>query len=270
MTSFKLEKLFTIDKIGAASGLLLIDNELYIIADNSSYLYKYQIDTAILEKIELHKNSQENCSKKEKFDFESITKKGNKLHIFGSGSTKNRNLKFSYDLETKTIKKKNLTKKYNSFAETISIETTELNIEGVFYNANKWYFFQRGNGEMAQNGVFIIDENKNIEFKKIELPTVQNVEASFTDAIFVKDKIYFLAAAENSNSTYNDGEIFGSFIGCMTIDFEITFIQKISDTQKFEGLTTYNQTDNEINFLLCEDNDSEELKADIYQLSLIC
>jgi hypothetical protein len=270
MTSFKLEKLFTIDKIGAASGLLLIDNELYIIADNSSYLYKYQIDTAILEKIKLHKNSQENCSKKEKLDFESITKKGNKLHIFGSGSTKNRNLKFSYDLETKTIKKKNLTKKYNSFAETISIETTELNIEGVFYNANKWYFFQRGNGEMAQNGVFIIDENKNIEFKKIELPTVQNVEASFTDAIFVNNKIYFLAAAENSNSTYNDGEIFGSFIGCMTIDFEIIFIQKISDTQKFEGLTTYNQIDNEINFLLCEDNDSEELKADIYQLSLIC
>ncbi len=37
----------------------------------------------------------------------------------------------------------------------------------------------------------------------------------FTDAILVEDKIYFLATAEDTTSTYDDGEILGSIIGRM-------------------------------------------------------
>ena len=50
----------------------------------------------------------------------------------------------------------------------------------------------------------------------------------------------------------------------MTIDFTV----KISETQKFEGLTLYNKTNDKIEFLLCEDNDTEELKSIIYKLTL--
>ena len=61
----------------------------------------------------------------------------------------------------------------------------------------------------------------------------------------------------------------GSLIGridikTMTIDFTV----KISETQKFEGLTLYNKTNDKIEFLLCEDNDTEELKSIIYKLTL--
>jgi hypothetical protein len=266
--TFDLKTEFTIDGIGATSGLVFVDNFIYIISDNSSYLYQYQIDNKNLSKIKLSENSQENIIKKQKPDFESITLKDNKLHIFGSGSTKNRNSKFSYHLETQEIKQKDISEKYNLFAQKIGIKATELNIEGVFYTNQKWHFFQRGNGEMAQNGVFIIDKNEEVDFVKITLPKVENIEATFTDAILVNDKIYFLAAIENSNSTYNDGEVLGSFIGCLSLNFEIVFLEKISETQKFEGLTLYNQTDTTIYFLLCEDNDTEELKSNIYKLTL--
>jgi hypothetical protein len=81
------------------------------------------------------------------------------------------------------------------------------------------------------------------------------------------DKIYFLASAENSNSTYDDGEVLGSIIGRIDVKkMKIDFTQKISDTHKFEGLTLYKKSSNEIEFLLCEDNDTEVLEADVYKL----
>ena len=101
------------------------------------------------------------------------------------------------------------------------------------------------------------------------MPKIKHVETSFTDAILVEDKIYFLATAEDTTSTYYDGEILGSIIGRMNSGtFEIEFTQKITDIHKFEGLTLYNRTKDKIEFLLCEDNDSEVLESTIYKLVL--
>jgi hypothetical protein len=81
--------------------------------------------------------------------------------------------------------------------------------------------------------------------------------------------IYFLAAAENSNSTFEDGEVMGSIIGSLSPDtFEINFTQKISDTHKFEGITFFRKQDTILEFLLCEDNDSDVLESNIYKLTL--
>ena len=101
------------------------------------------------------------------------------------------------------------------------------------------------------------------------MPKIKHVETSFTDAILVEDKIYFLATAEDTSSTYYDGEILGSIIGGMNSKtFEIEFTKKITDTNKFEGLTLYSKTNDKIEFLLCEDNDSEVLESTIYKLVL--
>ena len=83
----------------------------------------------------------------------------------------------------------------------------------------------------------------------------------------VEDKVYFLAAAENTNSTYNDGEVMGSLIG--SIDLKSMILEsclQISDKNKFEGLTLYKKTGTQIELLLCEDNDTEELVSSIYKL----
>ena len=50
--------------------------------------------------------------------------------------------------------------------------------------------------------------------------------------------------------------------------FEIINVQLLSEHQKFEGITLYKESENEIEFLLCEDNDTETLETIIYQLTL--
>lgn len=273
MQNFTLETQFKINGIGSASGLVYKDNSLFIISDNSTFLYEYHIQEKQLSKIKLFENAQENIPKKDKFDFESITLKGSKLHVLGSGSTSRREKKISYNLENFAVEEKDLSKLYKKLKQTSLISDDELNIEGAFFNTDKWYLFQRGNGENSRNGIFVLNDNlkysSDIKFIPIQLPKIKHIETSFTDAIIVEDKIYFLASAEDTVSTYDDGEIVGSSIGRMNSQtFEIEFTQQLSDSHKFEGLTLYQKSENEIQFLLCEDNDTEILETTIYKLSL--
>lgn len=273
MESCIIEPQFIITGIGCASGLVYRDNSLFIISDNSSFLYEYHIQKKELTRIKLFENSQENIPKKDKYDFESISLKGNKLHLFGSGSTPKREKRITYDLETAAIEEKDLSKLYKKIKQTTSISDEDLNIEGALFNNGKWHLFQRGNGANSRNGIAILNDNLNesgsIDFIPIQLPKIKHVETSFTDAVLVEDKIYFFATAEDTTSTYYDGEILGSIIGRMdSKTLEIEFTKKITDTHKFEGLTLYNKTKDKIEFFLCEDNDSEVLESTIYKLEL--
>jgi hypothetical protein len=270
MDKFQLSLLYTINGIGATSGLIFKDNSLFMISDNSSFLYEFKVEEKQLYKIKLFENSQENIAKKDKMDFESITLFNNKLYLLGSGSTKKRNKRFTYNLESKEIKEKDLSKLYEKLKDFASISDDELNIEGAIIDTKNYYFFQRGNDANSKNGLFVYNkETKEVQFTAIKLPKVDDVEATFTDAILLENTVYFLAAVENTTSTYNDGEVLGSFIGSFDLkNLELHFIQKISDTNKFEGLTFYNKSETEIEFLLCEDNDTEELVSGIYKLTL--
>jgi len=271
MERFTIELLYQILGIGSASGLVYKNNSLFVISDNSSFLYEYHIEEKELSRIKLFENSQENIPKKDKFDFESITLKGNELHLLGSGSTSKREKRIVYNLETAVIEVKDLSKLYKSLKETSSISDDELNIEGALFCNEKWHLFQRGNGANSKNGIFktkSLEIESQANFVKVQLPKIKHVETSFTDAILVEDKIYFLATAEDTNSTYDDGEILGSLIGRMDSEtFEIEFTQKISDTHKFEGLTLYENSQTEIQFLICEDNDTHVLETNIYKLT---
>ncbi len=272
MEQFTIELLFQILGVGSASGLVYKDNSLFIISDNSSFLYQYHIQQNQLSKIKLQENSQENIPKKDKFDFESIALKGNKLHLLGSGSTSKREKRITYNLETKEVQEKSLSKLYQNLKQSASISDDELNIEGAIFCNDNWFLFQRGNGANSKNGIIktqSLEVECHTELVEVQLPKIKHVETSFTDAILVEDKIYFLATAEDTTSTYDDGEILGSLIGRMDSQtFEIEFTQKISDNHKFEGLTLYNKTKTQIQFLICEDNDSNLLETNIYKLSI--
>lgn len=274
MQKFTLEILLKIIGIGSASGLIYNDTFLYIISDNSTFLYHYNIPNSTATKIKLFENSQENLKKKEKLDFESLLQKDKKLYLFGSGSKANRQRLAVYNPKNAKTTETDLTPIYDAFRKVSQIPKNELNIEGVVYYDQKWIFFQRGNGKLGKNGIFVLKgkklaPNNTIEFIPISLPNLKNVAATFTDAVLVKDKIYFLAAAEDSNSTYKDGELIGSIVGCMNAkNFNINFTQKITETQKFEGLSLYKETKDNIEFLLCEDNDTENLESTIFKLTL--
>jgi len=273
MEQFTIELFFKILGIGSASGLVYKDDSLFVISDNSSFLYEFHVQEKELSRIKLFENSQENIPKKDKFDFESLALKGNELHLLGSGSTSKREKRIIYNIDTTAIAEKDLSKLYKSLKETTSISDDELNIEGALFCNEKWHLFQRGNGANSKNGIFILNDDLNdndfIQFIPIQLPKIKHVETSFTDAILVEDKIYFLATAEDTTSTYYDGEILGSLIGRMDSKTFVTeFTLKISDTHKFEGLTLYDKSETQIAFLICEDKDSDVLETEIFKLNL--
>lgn len=274
MEKFTLELLIHIIGIGSASGLLFKDNSLFIISDNSGYLYQYHIDSQNLDRIPILEKPVENIIKKEKPDFEAITHFGDTIYLFGSGSTRQRNKMIQINTVAKEISQHDLSDLYTAMQQFGEIAADDFNIEGAVYTGEEWYLLNRGNGKSAKNALFTLGGKNLINEYSImsnlyKLPKIKGVRSSFTDAVFVEGKIYFLATAENTNSTYEDGEILGSLIGCIdSKTMKITFTKKISDSHKFEGLSLYKNSDHSIEFLLCEDNDSEKLEAIIYKLSL--
>jgi hypothetical protein len=273
MEKFQLTLLFKIIGLGSASGLIYQDNTIFAIGDNSSYLYEYHIDSNKLERHALAENSEENIAKSIKPDFEAITKYQDSLYLFGSGSTANRTIMVQVDAKSKSvIKSQDLSDLYLAMQSFGKIAEEDFNLEGAIFNGETWFLFNRGNGKTNKNVVFSID-GKNLanEFRIVaneyKLPKIKGIRTSFTDAILVDDKIYFLATAENTDSTYNDGEVLGSIVGRIDLKkMKIDFTKKITDTQKFEGITLFKKSEKEIEFLLCEDNDTEVLESNIYKL----
>ena len=275
MEKFKLELLFQIIGIGSASGLIYKDNSLLIIGDNSGYLYEYQMDSQDLKRHPLLENPIENTLKKDKSDFEAITIFGNSLYVFGSGSTEKRNKMIEVNSsDKKVIATNDLAGLYAVMQSFGTIKPEDFNIEGAIYTGERWFLLNRGNGGSHKNVLFTIEEKNFINDFTIlsndyKLPKIKGVRSSFTDGILVEDSIYFLATAEDTASTYDDGEVLGSFIGRINLKtMKIDFTQKISSTHKFEGLTLYSNSKEKIEFSLCEDKDTEVLETAIYKLTL--
>ncbi|KAF2519449.1 hypothetical protein E0W68_03625 [Flavobacterium salilacus subsp. salilacus] len=278
MQKFQLQLLFRIIGIGSASGLFFNGSSLFILSDNSHMLYEYHIDSKKLSKTALvakdYNGPMENVPKKDKPDYEALAVKGNDLYLFGSGSTENRNSIGHIDMKTKEVfPHLDATDLYLAMQSFSEIRPENFNIEAAVNDGDTWYLLQRGNGTSGQNGIFTLEGNISdmffqIIYNPIELPEIGGAQAGFTDAVKVGDRLYFLAAAEKSASTYLDGEVTGTIIG--SIDIET---MKLGDTQiigknKFEGITLYKDNGKKLEFLLCEDNDSPEAVSDIYKLTI--
>jgi hypothetical protein len=277
MKKFQLDLFLKIIGISSASGLIYKNDSLYIISDNSNVLYEYSMATADLQKHFLIENEavNENVPKNLKSDFEAITKYEDDVFVVGSGSTSVRNKMIQLSETRKTVlQNHDLTDLYLSMYYFAGISAEDFNIEGVIFTGEKWYFFQRGNGKNAKNGIFTIEspyftQGYSLFYNSFNLPKINGIPTSFTDAILVDDTFYFLAAAEDSQSTYLDGEVAGSCVGQIDLKtMKLKKIKKISNEHKFEGITLFKKSEDVLEFLLCEDKDNEILESTIYKLTL--
>ena len=271
MENFQLQLLLKIIGLGSASGLLYSNNILLAIGDNSSFLYEYNFTNKQLQKHPILENASENIIKKLKPDFEAITQFENNIYIFGSGSTENRNIMVQLDAITKKpIATNDLSALYQTMQSFGQIKPDDFNLEGAIYDGTNWYLFNRGNGKKSKNAIFTIGGNNLIDdfsviYNKIKLPKIKGIETTFTDVVWVNNKIYFLATAEDTQSTYDDGEVVGSIIGSINPEtMKVEFTKKITKTAKLEGITVYEKTATSITFLLCEDNDTEVQESNFY------
>lgn len=277
MKKFQLELFLKILGISSASGLIYKNDSLYIISDNSNFLYEYSVTEADLQKHLLIENEavNENVPKNLKSDFEAITQYDDDIFVVSSGSTAVRNRMIQLSETRKTVlQNHDLTDLYLSMQYFAGISAEDFNIEGVIFTGEKWYFFQRGNGKSAQNGIFTIEspyftQGYSMLYTSYELPKINGVSASFTDAILVDGIFYFLASAEDSQSTYLDGTVSGSSIGTINAKtMKLKKVVSITNTHKFEGLTLYKKNAKTLEFLLCEDHDNEVMESQIFKLTL--
>lgn len=277
MKQLTLELFLQFFGISAASGIVYNNDYLQIISDDANVLYTYDIKKENLSKNSLLSDLslQENVAKTIKKDFEAITTDGEHYFLFGSGSTSNRKELIELDVKTKElIAKHDLEILYESMKSFAQIGDEDFNIEGVVVDGETWYFFNRGNGPTSANGIFTVTaknllEDFNIVYNPIELPKIEGHQTSFTDATLVDNKLFFLATAEKTSSTYHDGEIAGSIIGRINPKkMKLEKTRQISQTNKFEGLSLYKKEGKNLAFLLCEDPDNPETKTtSIYKLS---
>lgn len=271
MENFQLQLLLKIIGLGSASGLLYSNNILLAIGDNSSFLYEYNFTNKQLQKHPILENASENIIKKLKPDFEAITQFENNIYIFGSGSTQNRNIMVQLDARTKKpIATNDLSALYQTMQNFGEIKPDDFNLEGAIYDGTNWYLFNRGNGKNSKNAIFTIGGNNltndfSVIYNKIKLPKIKGIETTFTDAVWVNNKIYFLATAEDTQSTYDDGEVVGSIIGSINPEtMKVEFTKRITKTAKLEGITVYEKLASSITFLLCEDNDTDVQESNFY------
>ncbi|WP_410880031.1 DUF6929 family protein [Myroides sp. DW712] len=277
MRKLTISFLYHIIGASAASGLYYAEDKLHLIADDSSYLYHYDIPSKQLHKTALTEDyiGEEHMAKAAKPDLESLAFDGVNYYLFGSGSTANRTTLYEiHQLTNEPISQQSLALLYESMKAFAHLDDADFNIEGVVYDKETWYFFNRGNGPKQQNGVFVVTgesilDNFRITYTPMKLPKLDKVQTGFTDAVLVDQDLYFIATAEDSGSTYADGEIKGSIVGKInTKKMKVEKTKTISTDEKFEGITVYKNSPKEVSFFLCTDPDNPELPTSIYQLTI--
>lgn len=276
--------------IKAASGLVKIENTFYVIADDEVSLadFKFEGETKarylkLLEK-QLPRDAAER--KKLKPDWESLIQLSlaqdqNILLAVPSGSTENRMTGAFVRLD----KAGHIDGNYNpatvDFSEIykeLKTKLTELNIEGVCVLNGRLKLFQRGNGAEGKNAIIDIDlagfcsdlaNAVSIKAQHILAVTEYNLghldghKLDFTDACAVNDQIWFLAVAEESQSTYEDGQYYGAIIGCLDSSGKEIARYRIDCATKPEGLWVDVESQR-LCFYVVTDADSSTIFASIY------
>ena len=260
--------------VSAASGLVYFLGRIYVIADDELSLWVYPDEGGGEAEIYplLHGSLPEKKKERKKIkpDFETLVRHQSKLIAIPSGSKPNRNIAISIELnqvgKVDSVNAFSLEKIINHLIKTYA----ELNLEGAVICGDEIYLFQRGNGSLEQNGVvsmplihFLNDQPEKIKFLSASLGMLRGKGLSFTDAcIGPEGKIYFLAVAEDSGTTYEDGIVSGCAMGIIDKDSgEVSSLEILALTSKPEGLD-YNAEKSL--FYLVTDDDDRSLPAKLY------
>jgi len=261
-----------LDDIASASGVEVVNGIIYILSDDSSFLYKIKHDLTVLDKIELYSSNATNpvhIPKPEKVDLECIGQfpiNGfQHLLLLGSGSkSPQRDKGFLVKLPTNYNRKHivwevDLSRLYALFRSDERITTNgEINIEGLAFSDSKAYLVNRGNVSGSQNVVLSFSKEEFVEYVQghmdgvpfpsihpITLPEMNGVPLGFTGADFYDNHFWITCSAENTSNAYDDGKVEGSMLGNLIVE-ERNNGRYNEEVIKMDSLTAF--MDNEVLF----------------------
>lgn len=193
-----------------------------------------------------------------KLDLEACVVDGDRLVAFGSGSTPARErIVLVADGEPRVLAAPQL---YDALRREVRFSGGSLNIEGAVLRGETLLLFQRGNGARTEASTpvnatceiawrklvrHLFDRGPAPALRKVtqyELGEIAGVPLSFTDAAqSPTGGIVFLAAAEGSQSTYDDGPVTGVAVGVLDVDApRLTLLRDAAGQalrEKAEGIT---------------------------------
>lgn len=253
--------------IAAASGLALVENNFYVVSDDELTLIKMSSDFKMVEVISLFEGSlpeEVKARKKIKPDLETITyiESARSLLTLPSGSKNNRTKGALIGLDGK-VEIKDFTKVYSY----LTTQFSELNIEGAVILQNSIRLLQRGNGQSNENALidlnldfFLSDQIENLSIQKINLGSLNDCPLSFTDGFLYEGKLWFLAVAEATESTYLDGDFLGAILGCIEQDGTISKTINLDLQSKPEGLVIHNDE-----YYVVTDDDDRSVPSKLFK-----
>jgi hypothetical protein len=240
LVQVSISKTHFLPHIPSASGVEVLQNTIYIIGDDSSWLYVLNINAQLTERIALFDSPDlinGRISKKAKPDFEALTLlpvgSSQQLLVAGSGSkSPERDNGYLINVHTSNIRPVSLTGLYNQLRQQPDvIGAGKLNIEGIAANHEQIIFIQRGN--VTGNNVLISypaeDLYNYLTAKSVHapLPVVQpyvlprllELQSGFSGITFIPgtSQLLFTASVEDTANEIDDGEIMGSYIGLIDL-----------------------------------------------------
>lgn len=275
----EMVEIYELDHITGASGVISIEDNIFIICDNSPYLYKLDKNLSVVDKIAIYDTTgfiNGEIAKKDKPDFESMELIGNCIYILGSGSkSPQRDILVKVFLNDMSVSTINTSAFYSNLALIPEMNNIELNIEGLAYYNDSVYLFNRMNNMIIafelsdfDNAINNVDIFPNYKTVVLKLPKIDGIEAGLSGATIQQStgKLYFTASVENTEDSYNDGKILGSFAASAPVSslyneasFNIFQIDNNGDPIKAESICIIsNQSDNNISLGIVTDSDGGE------------
>ena len=285
----------------SASGIDILNDTIYVIGDDSPYLFQLDYDFSIIDKFLITGNDSivnGRVPYKIKSDFESMDIFSDKGELFamilssGSKKIKRDSLHIISLSKDELVLSKNVRSLFTEIGKQAGFKTDkEINIEALALNDDKVFMLQRGNNN--DNIIISLDRTSFIKYLEnngrvpelniyeFSLPSMQNTVSGFSGVCLLpyNSGLLFTASLEATEDSYNDGEILGSYIGIINFeDLEkgktntaiIKYEGKVLKT-KLEGISIKYFNNNKINAIAVSDNDNGtswmfEFEIDIYGL----
>lgn len=241
----KVTKRIPLNGVPSASGIEIFNDSIYIVGDNSPWLFKLDADYKVIDKFQIYPlDNLENdtIKKSNKPDFEAMTIVQNnattEFYIFGSGSkSPQRDVLIKIDINhPENWKPFSLVNFYADLKSLCGFTDDDLNIEAAAVINDFLYLFNRGKNTMIQFSIsdfnsFILDERDEIKFNiiNVNLPKINEIESGFSGACYLPEmnKILFTSSVENTPNWIDDGQVLGSFVGIIDLANLETTVQPI-------------------------------------------
>ena len=244
--------------ISAASGLVIVGDALYVIADDGLHVHAYSLSDMQYEKrIRLldgelpsgNSPADKKSRKKQKPDFEALVRvpaqsglPHGALFAIGSGSKSNRQqgvlVLFRADGALgEAVQALDLAALYATlpFADT--------NIEGALMLGEQLVLMQRGNNKHPQSALVyaslqdVLQGNATSKVVCYTLPAMDGIPLGFTDGIALPNgSILFSAVAENTDDSFNDGACAGAAMGIINAQGQLVQCEWLAEPHKIEGI----------------------------------